>query len=68
MFILGLQYSNFRNYRENFIFANSVKRHICDAKIRHYGMFFSTPVNDRVIPLFREERFIFTKLRTRVIY
>ena len=24
------RYCKFRNFRENFIFANSVKRHICD--------------------------------------
>ena len=30
-------YCKFGNFRENFIFANSVKRHICDAqKLRTY--------------------------------
>ena len=29
---LILVYCKFGNFRENFIFANSVKRHICDVK------------------------------------
>ena len=47
-------YCEFGNFRENLIFANSVKRHTCDAqtsRLRH-----DTPisVNDRVILLFCE--------------
>ena len=41
-------YCKFVNFRENFIFSNSVKSHICDIK-------YSRPisVNDRVITSFR---------------
>ena len=46
------------NFREHFIFANSVKRHVCDVKISRPGM-----INDRMILPFREG-FIFSKLRT----
>ena len=49
------------NFRENFIFANSVKRHICDAKNLRLGHDLPISVNDRVISPFRED-FIFTKL------
>ena len=50
------------NFRENFIFANSVKRHICD--VYNSGLRHDLPisVNDRMIPSFRED-FIVTKLR-----
>ena len=48
------EYCKFGNFRENFIFANSINRHICDVK--------PSSVNDRVISPFRED-FIFTKLR-----
>ena len=47
------------NFRENFIFANSVKNHICDATYSRLGHDFSISVNDRVISPFRED-FIFT--------
>ena len=47
-------------FRENFIFANSVKRHICDAKYSRLEHDFPISVNNRVISPFREE-FIFTK-------
>ena len=50
------------NFRYNFIFANSVKRHICDVKNSRKGPDLPTSVNDRVILPFREG-FIFTKLR-----
>ena len=43
-----LKYCKFRNICENFIFLNSVKRHICDIKIRDWHVLPST-VNDRVI-------------------
>ena len=49
-------------FRENFIFANSVKRHICDVKHSRPGHSLPLSVNDRVISPFRED-FIFTKLR-----
>ena len=32
------EYCNFRNFRESFIFANNVKRHICDVEIRHQNI------------------------------
>ena len=55
-------YCKFGKFRENFIFANSIKRHICDSQssgLRH-GLHVS--VNNRLNLLFREG-FIFTKLR-----
>ena len=50
------------NFRENFIFTNSVKRHICDAKNSRLGHDLPVSVNDRVISPFLED-LIFTKLR-----
>ena len=47
------------NFHENFIFANSVKRHICDAKNSGLGHDFPLSVNDRVISLFA--RILFTR-------
>ena len=43
-------YCKSRNFRENFIFANSVKRHICDAKNSRDDLHIS--VNDRVVSAF----------------
>ena len=43
------------------IFANSVKRHICDVKKLPFGHDLLISVNKRVITPFRED-FIFTKL------
>ena len=54
-------YCKFGNFRENFIFANSVKRHICDEKSRT-GHDIPISVKDRVISPIREG-LIFTKLR-----
>ena len=53
----------FRNGRDNFIFGNSIKRHICD--IKNWGLGHDLPisVNGRVVAPFCES-FIFTKLRT----
>ena len=45
------------------IFANSVKRHICDVKNSRLGPDLSTSENNRVISPFREG-FIFAKLCT----
>ena len=46
----------------NFIFANSIKRHICDAKKSQLGHGLPISVNDRMgSPFF--EGFLFTKLR-----
>ena len=53
-----MEYCKFGNFRENFIFANSGKRHICHGKmsrLRH-------ELIDRVISPGREG-IIFTKLR-----
>ena len=42
-------YCIFRNFGENFIFANSVKIHICDVKNSRLRHDLPTSVNDRVI-------------------
>ena len=52
----------FGHFHENFIFANSVKSHICGIKNALLGHDLPISVNDRVISPFWEE-FIFTKLR-----
>ena len=43
------------NFRENFIFANSGKIHICDAKKLQLGHNYPISVNDRMILPFHEE-------------
>ena len=55
-------YCKLGNFRENFVFAKSVKTHICDAKKSRLSHDLRILVNDRVISAFRED-FIFTKLR-----
>ena len=55
-------YCKFGKLRENFIFANSVKRHICDVQISRIRRDLPILVNDSVILLFRYG-LIFTKLR-----
>ena len=60
------EYCKFGYFREDlfsrgFIFANSVKRHICDVKNSRLRRELHKPVNDRVISSFRED-FIFTEL------
>ena len=45
-------------------FANSVKRHICDAQMSRLRLDLAISVNDRVILSFREG-LIFTKLRIK---
>ena len=53
----------FGNFRENFIFAKSAKRHVCDVKKKsRTGHDLRVSVNDRVISPIREG-LIFTKLR-----
>ena len=52
----------FGNFRENFIFANSVKSHICDVKNSRLWHDLPISVKDRMISPFREG-YIFTKLR-----
>ena len=49
-------------FRQNFIFANSVKTHIGDVENSREGCDLLISVNDRVISPIRED-FIFTKLR-----
>ena len=56
------EYCLFGNFRENFIFANSIKRHISDVKKSRIKQDLPLSINDRVILPFREG-FIFTKLR-----
>ena len=52
---------NSENFRENFIFGNSVKTHTCDVKTSQQGCDLPISVNERVIsPIC--EGFIFTKL------
>ena len=58
---IKLEYCIFVNFRENIIFANSVKRHIRDVENSLLGHDLPISVNDRVISPFRED-FIFTKL------
>ena len=55
-------YCRFGNFRENFIFANSITRHISDVKNSLQRQDLPKSINDRVILPFREG-FIFTKLR-----
>ena len=47
-------YGNFRNFRENFIFANNDKRHNCDVKNSRLMHYLPTSVNDREISPVRE--------------
>ena len=46
---LIIVYCKFRNFRENFIFANSVKRDICDIKNSRLRHDLPISVNDEVI-------------------
>ena len=54
-------YCKFGNFRENFIFANSVT-HICDIKNSCLEDDLAILTNDRVISPFRED-FIFEKIK-----
>ena len=56
------QYCRFGNFRENLIFAKSIKIHISVVKNSRLRQDLPISVNDRVILPFREG-FIFTKLR-----
>ena len=58
---LDRHYCKFGNFRENFISANSIKRHICDVQTSRLRHDLPISVNDREILLFREG-LIFTKL------
>ena len=55
-------YCKFGNFLKDFIFANSVKTHICDVKNLRQGRDLLISVKDRVISPIRED-FIFMKLR-----
>ena len=59
--LLNLTYCKYRNFRENFIFVISVKRHICGVKNSRLGNDVPISVNDRVISPFREDS-LFMKL------
>ena len=56
------EYCKFGFFCENFIFANSIKRHIYDVRNSRLWHDIRISVNDRVILPFHE-CFIFTKLR-----
>ena len=58
--IICVDYCKFRNFRENFIFGNSVNRHICQVKISRLlvGPDLPTSVSSRVIFSFPDD-FIF---------
>ena len=60
--IYRYRYCRFGNFRENFIFTNSIKRHISDVKKWQLRQELPISINNRVILPFREG-FIFTKLR-----
>ena len=60
-FTEGLRYCKFGNFRENFIFAKSVKIQIYDVKHSQTGHDLPISVNHRVISPIRES-LIFTKL------
>ena len=57
----GLIYFKSGNFRENFIFENSVQRHICGVEYSRLGHDGPISVNGRVISPFRGG-FLFTKL------
>ena len=64
--ILDVDHVKFKTFRENFIFANIVIRHICDVK--NWRLWHDLPrsVNDSVISPFHEG-FIFAKLCSREV-
>ena len=47
--MLSIKYYKSRNFCKNFIFANSIKRHICDAKNSQLGHDLRISVSHRVI-------------------
>ena len=47
-------YYRFGNFRENFIFANSINRHISDVKNSRLRQDLPISINNRVIFQFRE--------------
>ena len=59
-------YCKFGNFRENFIFANSIKGHICQVTNSRLWHDLTISVNDNEFSPFRES-FIFAKLRIREV-
>ena len=59
---MPIEYSRFGNFRENFIFANSIKRHISGVKNSRLRQDLPISINGLLILPFCEG-FIFTKLR-----
>ena len=57
------RYCRFEYFHENFIFANSIKRHISDVKKSRLRQDLPISINDRVILPFREG-FIFAKIKS----
>ena len=56
-----INYCKFGNFSDNFIFANSIKRPICNVKKLQLAPDLPISVNTRVFSLFLKG-FIFTKL------
>ena len=52
---MNKSYCKFVNFRENFIFANSVKRQNCDVKKSRLWHDFPSSVNDRITWPFHED-------------
>ena len=61
VFLEPSHYCRFRNFLENFIFMNSIKRHISDVKNLRLRQDIPISINNRVIVPFREG-FTFMKL------
>ena len=63
----GMLETTFGNFRENFIFANSIKRHISDERNSRLRQDLPISINDRVILPFREgfisRNFAYAKFR-----
>ena len=56
------EYCKFRNFRENFIFAKNIKRHVCDVKNSRLVHYSTTSVYGREISPFCDG-FISAKIR-----
>ena len=55
--VSSIRYCKFGNFCENFNYANSIKRHICDVKNSRLGHDLPSSVNYRMITLFHEGLF-----------
>ena len=64
------QYCRFGNFRENFIFANSIKRHTSDVKNSRIRQDFSISITTVILP-FREglflRNFAYAKYREKLL-